>query len=207
MRVRRCPFQGCGCCCGWIARCAAVAEPTVADRRGYPRRSPLSSRGMEAPSCPRVTSSCSAPRATIAPPCAGVFQPAAAGDNFTAHGDDAAKHRAERLRAYGMNLLHWTPDNQEALLLLPPTVRGRDALGLTDRMPIAAAFALAKATPLAAQAPHHRSQRHPLVRLGTNGPRRAHGGPRCVHAAAVAPDVDNQAQAPRHAPPRGRLEP
>jgi hypothetical protein len=39
-----------------------------------------------------------------------------------------------------MNLLHLAPDIQEALLFLPPTLRGRDALILADLMPIAAAF-------------------------------------------------------------------
>jgi hypothetical protein len=37
-------------------------------------------------------------------------------------------------------LLHLAPDIQEALLFLPPTVRGRDPLLLSDLMPIAAAF-------------------------------------------------------------------
>jgi hypothetical protein len=39
-----------------------------------------------------------------------------------------------------LNLLHLAPDIQEALLFLPPTVRGRDAIILADLMPIAAAF-------------------------------------------------------------------
>jgi hypothetical protein len=39
-----------------------------------------------------------------------------------------------------LNLLHLAPDIQEALLFLPPTVRGRDALILADLQPIAAAF-------------------------------------------------------------------
>jgi hypothetical protein len=39
-----------------------------------------------------------------------------------------------------MNLLQLAPDIQEALLFLPPTLRGRDALILADLMPIAAAF-------------------------------------------------------------------
>ncbi|HTU92434.1 MAG TPA: hypothetical protein VMF69_20300 [Gemmataceae bacterium] len=39
-----------------------------------------------------------------------------------------------------MNLIHLAPDIQEALLFLPPTLRGRDALILADLMPIAAAF-------------------------------------------------------------------
>jgi hypothetical protein len=39
-----------------------------------------------------------------------------------------------------LNLLHLAPDLQEALLFLPPTVRGRDAIILADLMPIAAAF-------------------------------------------------------------------
>jgi hypothetical protein len=39
-----------------------------------------------------------------------------------------------------MNLLHLAPDIQEALLFLPPTVRGRDTIILADLMPIAAAF-------------------------------------------------------------------
>ena len=39
-----------------------------------------------------------------------------------------------------MNLLHLAPDIQEALLFLPPTLRGRDALILADLQPIAAAF-------------------------------------------------------------------
>jgi hypothetical protein len=39
-----------------------------------------------------------------------------------------------------MNLLHLAPDIQEALLFLPPTLRGRDAIILADLMPIAAAF-------------------------------------------------------------------
>jgi hypothetical protein len=39
-----------------------------------------------------------------------------------------------------MNLLHLAPDIQEALLFLPPTQRGRDAMILADLMPIAAAF-------------------------------------------------------------------
>jgi hypothetical protein len=37
-----------------------------------------------------------------------------------------------------MNLLHLAPDIQEALLFLPPTQRGRDAIILADLMPIAA---------------------------------------------------------------------
>jgi hypothetical protein len=39
-----------------------------------------------------------------------------------------------------MNLLHLAPDLQEALLFLPPTVRGRDPIILADLQPIAAAF-------------------------------------------------------------------
>jgi hypothetical protein len=39
-----------------------------------------------------------------------------------------------------LNLLHLAPDIQEALLFLPPTLRGRDALILADVQPIAAAF-------------------------------------------------------------------
>src|SRR5262245_9758080 len=39
-----------------------------------------------------------------------------------------------------MNLLQLAPDIQEALLSLPPTQRGRDAILLADLMPIAAAF-------------------------------------------------------------------
>jgi hypothetical protein len=39
-----------------------------------------------------------------------------------------------------MNLLHLAPDIQEALLFLPPTVRGRDAIILADLQPIAAAI-------------------------------------------------------------------
>jgi hypothetical protein len=35
-------------------------------------------------------------------------------------------------------LLHLAPDLQEALLFLPPTVRGRDPLILADLMPLAA---------------------------------------------------------------------
>ena len=38
------------------------------------------------------------------------------------------------------NLLYLAPDLQEALLFLPPTVRGRDPIILSDLMPIAAAF-------------------------------------------------------------------
>ena len=38
-----------------------------------------------------------------------------------------------------MNLLHLAPDIQEALLFLPPTVRGRDPIILADVQPIAAA--------------------------------------------------------------------
>jgi hypothetical protein len=38
-----------------------------------------------------------------------------------------------------MNLLQLAPDIQEALLFLPPTVRGRDAIILADLQPIAAA--------------------------------------------------------------------
>ena len=38
------------------------------------------------------------------------------------------------------SLLHLAPDIQEALLFLPPTVRGRDPILLADLMPIAAAF-------------------------------------------------------------------
>jgi hypothetical protein len=38
------------------------------------------------------------------------------------------------------SLLHLAPDIQEALLFLPPTVRGRDPIILADLMPIAAAF-------------------------------------------------------------------
>ena len=39
-----------------------------------------------------------------------------------------------------MNLQHLAPDIQEALLFLPPTLRGRDTIILADLMPIAAAF-------------------------------------------------------------------
>ena len=39
-----------------------------------------------------------------------------------------------------LNLLHLAPEIQEALLFLPPTVRGRDAILLADLQPIAAAF-------------------------------------------------------------------
>ena len=39
-----------------------------------------------------------------------------------------------------MNLLHLASDIQEALLFLPPTLRGRDAIILADLMPLAAAF-------------------------------------------------------------------
>ncbi|HEY7312824.1 MAG TPA: hypothetical protein VH643_25900 [Gemmataceae bacterium] len=39
-----------------------------------------------------------------------------------------------------LNLIHLAPDIQEALLFLPWTQRGRDALILADLMPIAAAF-------------------------------------------------------------------
>jgi hypothetical protein len=39
-----------------------------------------------------------------------------------------------------MSLLHLAPDIQEALLLLSPTLRGRDVIILADLMPIAAAF-------------------------------------------------------------------
>ena len=37
-----------------------------------------------------------------------------------------------------VSLLHLAPDIQEALLFLPPTVRGRDPILLADLMPIAA---------------------------------------------------------------------
>ena len=37
-----------------------------------------------------------------------------------------------------VSLLHLAPDIQEALLFLPPTLRGRDAIILADLMPIAA---------------------------------------------------------------------
>ena len=37
-----------------------------------------------------------------------------------------------------MSLLHLAPDIQEAILFLPPTLRGRDAIILADLMPIAA---------------------------------------------------------------------
>ena len=39
-----------------------------------------------------------------------------------------------------VSLIHLAPDIQEALLFLPPTVRGRDAIILADLMPLAAAF-------------------------------------------------------------------
>jgi hypothetical protein len=39
-----------------------------------------------------------------------------------------------------LNLIQLAPDIQEALLFLPPTVRGRDAILLADLQPIAAAF-------------------------------------------------------------------
>jgi hypothetical protein len=39
-----------------------------------------------------------------------------------------------------LSLICLAPDIQEALLFLPPTVRGRDAIILADLMPIAAAF-------------------------------------------------------------------
>jgi hypothetical protein len=39
-----------------------------------------------------------------------------------------------------LSLLHLAPDIQEALLFLPPTARGRDAILLADLMPIAAAI-------------------------------------------------------------------
>ena len=37
-----------------------------------------------------------------------------------------------------VSLLHLAPDIQEAILFLPPTLRGRDAIILADLMPIAA---------------------------------------------------------------------
>ena len=39
-----------------------------------------------------------------------------------------------------LNLINLAPDIQEALLFLPPTRRGRDAIILADVQPIAAAF-------------------------------------------------------------------
>jgi hypothetical protein len=39
-----------------------------------------------------------------------------------------------------LNLLHLAPEIQEALLFLPPTQSGRDAIILADLQPIAAAF-------------------------------------------------------------------
>ena len=39
-----------------------------------------------------------------------------------------------------LNPIQLAPDHQEALLFLPPTVRGRDPILLADLMPIAAAF-------------------------------------------------------------------
>ena len=39
-----------------------------------------------------------------------------------------------------LNLIHLAPDIQEALLFLPRTQRGRDAIILADLQPIAAAF-------------------------------------------------------------------
>jgi hypothetical protein len=39
-----------------------------------------------------------------------------------------------------VSLLHLSPDIQEALLFLPPTVRGRDPILLADLMPIAACY-------------------------------------------------------------------
>jgi hypothetical protein len=39
-----------------------------------------------------------------------------------------------------VNLLYLAPDIQEALLFLPPTVRGRDPIILADLLPIAAAL-------------------------------------------------------------------
>ena len=39
-----------------------------------------------------------------------------------------------------MNLIHLSPDIQEALLFLPPTRRGRDTIILADVQPIAAAL-------------------------------------------------------------------
>jgi hypothetical protein len=39
-----------------------------------------------------------------------------------------------------LNLLYLAPDIQEALLFLPPTLHGRDAIILADLMPLAAAF-------------------------------------------------------------------
>jgi hypothetical protein len=39
-----------------------------------------------------------------------------------------------------VNLLYLAPDIQEALLFLPPTLRGRDAIILADLQPIAATF-------------------------------------------------------------------
>jgi hypothetical protein len=39
-----------------------------------------------------------------------------------------------------LNLLYLAPDLQEALLFLPPTLRGRDPIILADLMPIAASF-------------------------------------------------------------------
>lgn len=39
-----------------------------------------------------------------------------------------------------LSLLHLAPDIQEALLFLPPTLRGRDAIILADLLPIVATF-------------------------------------------------------------------
>jgi hypothetical protein len=57
------------------------------------------------------------------------------------YGELAALGHVTRARiSQIMNLLHLSPDIQEALLFLPPTLRGRDAIILADVQPIAAAL-------------------------------------------------------------------
>ena len=98
-----------------------------------------------------------------------------------------------------VSLLHLAPDIQEALLFLPPTLRGRDAIILADLMPIAASWTGASkggAGSVCGPGPPRRSEHRPRTAHGCprwrpSRPSRASRTPCCTTPAA------------RHAQPRG----
>ena len=90
-----------------------------------------------------------------------------------------------------MNLLHLAPDIQEALLFLPPTLRGRDATILADLQPIAAAFDWRKQRRLWRKLlPNGATESRPT------GPPIAHVGPCRIGTAPPERAADQRAEAP-----------
>ena len=110
-----------------------------------------------------------------------------------------------------MNLINLAPDLQEAILFMPLTVRGRDAIHLRLQQPIAMAFDWKKQRRLwkdLTAGSTRLGETARLSRRGTDrgalpiGPRFAHVGPRRVGRVELARRSTNEKR-PRAAEPRG----